>query len=70
MYCNMHARLRQLLSNGPRSQSTVETLFITVAKQRNNGSDQRFLSGPFPGYITDGSNSCCGVGWLRQPVSE
>jgi hypothetical protein len=26
-------------------QSTVETLFITVAKQRNNGSDQRFLRG-------------------------
>jgi hypothetical protein len=41
-------------------QSTVETLFITVA-QRNNGTDQRFLWGPFPGYITDGSNSCCRV---------
>jgi hypothetical protein len=26
-------------------QSAVETLFITVAKQRNNGSDQRFLCG-------------------------
>jgi hypothetical protein len=34
----------------------VETLLITVAKQRNNGSDQHFLWGPFPGYITDGSN--------------
>jgi hypothetical protein len=31
--------------------TTVETLFITVAKQRNNGSDQRFLWGPFTGYI-------------------
>jgi hypothetical protein len=29
-------------------QSTVETLFITVAKQRNNGSDQRFLCGMTP----------------------
>jgi hypothetical protein len=29
-------------------QSTVETLFITVAKQRNNGSDQRFLCGLTP----------------------
>jgi hypothetical protein len=29
-------------------QSTVETLFITVAKQRNSGSDQRFLSGLTP----------------------
>jgi hypothetical protein len=28
-------------------QWTVETLFITVAKQRNNESDQRFLFGPF-----------------------
>jgi hypothetical protein len=44
-------------------QSTVETLLITVAKQRNNGSDQRFLWGPFSGYITDGSNSCCRVSW-------
>jgi hypothetical protein len=34
-------------------QSTVETLFITVPKQRNNGSDQRFLCGPFPGYNQD-----------------
>jgi hypothetical protein len=33
-YCDMHA---------VGQQSTVETLFITVAKQRNNGSDQRFL---------------------------
>jgi hypothetical protein len=24
-------------------QSTVETLYITAAKQRNNGSDQRFF---------------------------
>jgi hypothetical protein len=51
-YCDMHA---------VGQQSTVETLFITVAKQRNNGSDQRFLWGSFPGYITDGSNSCCRV---------
>jgi hypothetical protein len=29
-------------------QSTVETLFITVAKQCNNGSDQRFLCGLTP----------------------
>jgi hypothetical protein len=38
IYCDMHA---------VGQQSTVETLFITVAKQRNNGSDQRFLWGPF-----------------------
>jgi hypothetical protein len=38
MYCDMHA---------VGQQSTVETLFITVTKQRNNGSDQRFLGGPF-----------------------
>jgi hypothetical protein len=43
-YCGMHA---------VSQQSTVETLFITVAKQRNNGSDQRFLCGPFPGYNQD-----------------
>jgi phage-related minor tail protein len=36
--CDMHA---------VGQESTVETLFITVAKQRNNGSDQRFLWGPF-----------------------
>jgi hypothetical protein len=29
-------------------QSTVETLFITVAKQRNNGSDQGFIWGLTP----------------------
>jgi hypothetical protein len=29
-------------------QSPVETLFVTVAKQRNNGSDQRFLCGLTP----------------------
>jgi hypothetical protein len=38
-YCDMHA---------VGQQSTVETLFITVAKQRNNGSDQRFLWGLTP----------------------
>jgi hypothetical protein len=43
-YCDMHA---------VGQQSTAETLFITVAKQRNNGSDQRFLCGPFPGYNQD-----------------
>jgi hypothetical protein len=29
-------------------QATVETLCITLAKQRNNGSDQRFLCGLTP----------------------
>jgi hypothetical protein len=38
IYCDMHA---------VGQQSTVETLFITISKQRNNGSDQRFLCGPF-----------------------
>jgi hypothetical protein len=38
IYCDMHA---------VSQQSTVETLFITVAKQRNNGGGQRFLCGPF-----------------------
>jgi hypothetical protein len=38
LYCDMHA---------VGQQSTVETLFIAVAKQRYNGSDQRFLCGPF-----------------------
>jgi hypothetical protein len=33
-YCDEHA---------VGQQSTVETLFITVAKQRNNGSDQVFF---------------------------
>jgi hypothetical protein len=42
MYCDEHA---------VGQQSTVETLFVTVAKQRNNGSDQCFLWGPFTGYI-------------------
>jgi hypothetical protein len=37
-YCDMHV---------VGQQSTVETLFITVAKQRNNGRYQRFLCGPF-----------------------
>jgi hypothetical protein len=41
------------VSMATNQQSTVETLFITVAKQRNNGSDQRFLCGPFPGYNQD-----------------
>jgi hypothetical protein len=39
IYCDMHA---------VGQQSTVETLFITVAKQRNNKSDQRFLWGLTP----------------------
>jgi hypothetical protein len=51
-------------------QSTVETLLITVAKQCNNGSDQHFLCGPFPGYITDGSNSRCRVSWQLAVTSE
>jgi hypothetical protein len=38
-YCDTHA---------VGQQSTVETLCITVAKQRNNGSDQRFLCGLTP----------------------
>jgi hypothetical protein len=38
-------------------QSTVETLLITAAKQRNNGSDQRFLCGLFRG-----NNSQCNSG--------
>jgi hypothetical protein len=50
-------------------QSTVETLLITVAKQCNNGSDQGFLWDPFPGYITDGSNSCCRVSWQLAVTS-
>jgi hypothetical protein len=33
-------------------QSTVETLCITVAKQRNNGSDQGFLCGLTPACVT------------------
>jgi hypothetical protein len=36
-----------VLWHARRRSSTVETLFITIAKQRNNGSDQRFLWGPF-----------------------
>jgi hypothetical protein len=39
MYCDMRA---------VGQQSTVETLFITVAEQRNNGRDQRFLCGLIP----------------------
>jgi hypothetical protein len=44
LYCDMHA---------VGQQSTVETFCITVAKQRNNGSDQSFLCGSFPGYNQD-----------------
>jgi hypothetical protein len=36
-------------------QSTVGTLFITVAKQHNNGSDQRFLCGLFPRFLVEGN---------------
>jgi hypothetical protein len=53
VYCDMHAI---------GQQSIVETLFITVAKQGNNRSDQCFLCGLFTGYI---------AGQLRgQLVSE
>jgi hypothetical protein len=38
VYCDMHA---------VGQHSTVETLFITIAKQCNNGSDQHFLFRPF-----------------------
>jgi hypothetical protein len=41
-YCDVHA---------VGQQSTVRRLFTAVAMQRNNGSDQRFLCGPFTGYI-------------------
>jgi hypothetical protein len=37
-YCDVHAI---------GQQSTVRRLFTAVAMQRNNGSDQRFLCGPF-----------------------
>jgi hypothetical protein len=37
-YCDVHA---------VGQQSTVRRLFTAVAMQRNNGSDQRFLCGPF-----------------------
>jgi hypothetical protein len=38
LYCDEHA---------VGQQSTVRRLFTAVAMQRNNGSDQRFLCGPF-----------------------
>jgi hypothetical protein len=69
-YCYMHA---------VGQQSTVETLFITVAKQRNNGSDQRFLCALFRGNNSQCNSGCfpCGLftgyiaGQLRgQLVSE
>jgi hypothetical protein len=37
-YCDVHA---------VGQQSTVRRLFTAVAMQRNNGSDQHFLCGPF-----------------------
>jgi hypothetical protein len=60
-------------------QSTVETLFITIAKQHNNGSNQRFLCGLFRGNNIQRNSGCflCGLftgyiaGQLRgQLVSE
>jgi hypothetical protein len=48
-------------------QSPVETLFITVANQRNNGSDQRFLWGLTPACTQQSKELLFSTGFvLRQ----
>jgi hypothetical protein len=64
LYCDMHA---------VGQQSTVETLFITVAKQRNNGSDQRFLWGLTPACTQQSKELLFSTGSVlrqQQPMQQ
>jgi hypothetical protein len=54
-------------------QLTVETLFITVAKQRNNGSDQRFLCGLTPACTQQSKELVFSTGSVprqQQPMQQ
>jgi hypothetical protein len=60
-YCDMHA---------VGQQSTVETLFITVAQQRNNGSDQRFLCGLTPACTQQSKELLFSTGSVPRPMQQ